>query len=69
MASSPSAPTHLSYSAIDAWLRCGKAFQLLRVIGVPEQPAYALAGGRAVHSCIEAYERQQAALTAKENTK
>lgn len=48
---------HLSWSAISDYLRCGKAFQLSRVLGLPEQPGMSRAGGRAVHVATEAYDR------------
>lgn len=54
-----SSPTgsHLSYSALKDLLSCGKQFQLARILKLPQRPGYALAGGRAVHSAIEAYNR------------
>lgn len=50
---------HLSYSAITDYATCPKQFELRRVIGLEGDPGYALAGGSAVHACIEAYERQR----------
>jgi hypothetical protein len=52
---------HLSFSAVSEWITCAKSFQLRRVIGLEGDPAYALAGGRAVHAAIEAFERHRAA--------
>lgn len=51
------AKAHLSYSALDDWLRCPKLFQLRRVLGIEGTPGYARAGGSAVHAATEAYDR------------
>lgn len=48
---------HLSFSAINQMARCGKQFQLERVLGLPESPGYAALAGRAVHAATEAYDR------------
>lgn len=58
------APAHLSYSALNDWLGCGKLFQLKRLLGLPERPAWWNIGGHAVHAASEAYDR---ALFAKHN--
>jgi hypothetical protein len=49
---------HVSYSAISDWQGCGKYFQLKRMIGLPDRPAWWNVGGHAVHSATEAYDRQ-----------
>jgi hypothetical protein len=54
----PEAKTHLSYSALSDYLRCGKLYQLKRLIGLPERPAWWNLGGHAVHSATEAFDRQ-----------
>lgn len=50
-------PKHLSYSAIDSYLRCGKAFELERVVGVPRSSAWYFVGGSTVHEVTEEYDR------------
>lgn len=50
-------PPHLSYSSLSEWLKCGKLYQLSRVLGLPERPAWWNLGGRAVHSATEAHDR------------
>lgn len=47
-----------SYSSFTAWLSCGKAWQLARLVLVKEQPAWWFAGGKAVHTATEAYDNQ-----------
>lgn len=54
----PAPPTHVSYSAINDYLSCGKYFQLKRLLGLAEKPAWWNVGGHAVHSATEAYDRQ-----------
>ncbi len=51
-------PEHFSHSQISAWIRCGKAYQLSRLIGVPERPAVYLVAGNAMHSVIERMNRE-----------
>ena len=46
--------THLSYSQLTAWTRCGKQYQLQRLQGAPEEPTVWLPAGTAVHSAFEA---------------
>lgn len=46
-------PEHFSHSQISAWLRCAKAYQLSRLVGVPERPAVYLVAGNAMHDVIE----------------
>lgn len=54
----PMIPKHRSFSQLDTWIRCGKSYQLRRVIpGVVERPGYARAGGSAVHLATEVYDR------------
>jgi hypothetical protein len=49
---------HLSYSALSDWLSCGKLYQLKRMLGLPDRPAWWNVGGHAVHSATEAFDRQ-----------
>jgi hypothetical protein len=51
-------PAHLSYSALAGYTRCGKHYQLSRVLGLPERPAWWNLGGHAVHAATEAYDRR-----------
>lgn len=46
-------PSHLSHSQVSSWLRCGKAYQLQRLQGAPEQPTVYLPAGTAIHTAIE----------------
>jgi RecB family exonuclease len=50
-------PKHLSYSALDTYLRCGKSFELERVVKVPRVPAFYFVGGSAVHDLTEEVDR------------
>lgn len=45
-------PEHISHSALNNYLRCGKAYEL-RKLGVQEKPAWWLIGGSAVHKATE----------------
>lgn len=45
-------PEHTSHSAINSYIRCGKAYQLKK-LGVEELPAWWLLGGSAVHKATE----------------
>lgn len=45
-------PAHASHSAINNYLRCGKAYELGK-LGVVEAPAWWLLGGSAVHKATE----------------
>lgn len=45
-------PGHTSHSAINSYLRCGKAYELGK-LGVEELPAWWLIGGSAVHTATE----------------
>lgn len=46
---------HRSFSAFGSWLRCGKAFQLERVLQAPSEPAWYFVGGSAFHTAAETY--------------
>ena len=61
----PSVKPHLSFSAINDAARCGKLYQLKRVLALPEAPGYAPLAGRAVHSATEAYDRMLYAETGR----
>lgn len=45
-------PKHASHSAINSYIRCGKAYELSK-LGVQEAPAWWLLGGSAVHKATE----------------
>lgn len=55
----PQPPPHSSWSGISDASRCGKLYQLKRVLGLPEDPMMAAVAGRAVHAAIEAYNRMR----------
>jgi hypothetical protein len=48
-----SKPQHYSHSQVSSWLRCGKAYELERIVRVPRAPAVYLVTGNALHSAIE----------------
>lgn len=48
---------HLSYSTLDQWLQCPKKVELAKIRKAPARPAWWFAGGSAVHSATEAYDR------------
>lgn len=52
-----SGPAYVSFSSFMQWLRCGKAWQLSRLLEVKEEPAHYFVGGSAVHAATEAYDR------------
>lgn len=54
---------HLSYSGLTSYLKCGKAYQLSKILGLPEQPFWASIGGRAVHEATEILDRKHYAET------
>lgn len=49
-------PAHASHSAINNYLRCGKAYELDK-LGVTEAPAWWLLGGSAVHKATEWWDK------------
>lgn len=51
---------HLSYSALNDLLSCGKKLELNRLVGAPKRAAMWLAGGLAVHAVTEEFDRCQA---------
>lgn len=48
---------HLSYSTLDAWFSCPKQVELRKIRKAPAVPAWWFAGGSAVHSATEEYDR------------
>lgn len=57
----PSGPVrHLSHSARETLLRCGKSFFLARIARAPKRPALWSAGGSAVHEVTEEWDRLDA---------
>lgn len=48
---------HLSWSQINSFLSCGKAYQFSRLLQYPEQPSVWLAAGSAIHTAIEQINR------------
>jgi hypothetical protein len=51
-------PVHVSYSALTTYLDCGWKYFLTKVKQVPEQPAWYLVGGSAVHYATELYDKE-----------
>lgn len=49
-------PKHTSHSAISAYTRCGKAFELRKVLKFPEPPSWYLIAGSAVHTAAQAWD-------------
>lgn len=45
---------YISYSGATTWLSCGEKYRLTRIERVPEDPAWWLAGGTAVHAAADA---------------
>lgn len=52
-------PAHVSHSQFSDWLKCGKAYELKRILGIPESPAWWNIGGKGVHSATERYDLMQ----------
>lgn len=55
----PPGPSHLSHSARETLLGCGKSYFLKYFTPAPRRPALWSAGGSAVHQVTEAYDRDQ----------
>jgi hypothetical protein len=54
-----SLPEHVSHSQLTSWAeRCQKQFQLRRIQGAPEVPAWWLVGGSTVHEVTEELDRR-----------
>ena len=53
----PMEPTiqHRSFSSFSSWVRCGKAWQLERLLHAVGEPAWWFAGGSAFHLAAEKY--------------
>jgi hypothetical protein len=51
-------PAHVSYSALTTDLDCGWKYYLTRVEKLIEQPTWYLAGGSAVHTATEMYDKE-----------
>lgn len=50
-------PDHISHSSRETLLRCAKAYFLSRIAKAPSRPALWLAGGSAVHTVTELYDK------------
>lgn len=48
--------SYLSYSQMETLLSCGEKYRLTKIVQVPEQPAWYLIGGSAVHTATETYD-------------
>jgi hypothetical protein len=64
---SPTGPPagHTSHSQLSSFLRCGKAYELQRIIGVPESAAMWLIGGSAFHEASENNDRRRYSISGK----
>lgn len=52
-------PAHASYSALRSWLTCQEKWWLTKmVLNLVSRPAFALAGGSAVHLVSERWEAE-----------
>ena len=51
-------PEHVSYSSLTTWLSCGWQYYLTRLKKVPEESAWWVFGGSAVHRATEEYDRR-----------
>lgn len=52
-------PPHVSWSSFESWLRCGKSYELSRIVRVEQRPGWAAIGGSAVHAMTEALDMAQ----------
>ena len=52
-------PSHVSYSAITTWLKCGWQYYLGRLKGVEEEPSVWLVGGSSFHRATEEWDKAQ----------
>lgn len=50
-------PRYVSYSRLSSWLSCGKRYELEKLAGVVEVPAWYFVGGSAVHQATEDFDR------------
>ena len=48
---------HVSFSQLTQYISCAKAYELKRLRGAVETPAWYLAAGKAVHATVEQYMR------------
>lgn len=49
-------PKHTSHSAISAYTRCGKSYELRKVLKFPEPPAWYLIAGTAIHTAAQQWD-------------
>lgn len=50
---------HRSFSSFTSWVKCGKAWQLERILQAPQTPAWYFIGGTTFHEVIEKYLKEQ----------
>jgi hypothetical protein len=50
-------PEHVSYSSFTTWLDCGFKYYLSRVLIESGSPSWWLAGGSAVHTASEVFDK------------
>lgn len=51
------APAHLSHSQVGTYLQCPQRYKLSRLDNVTERPAWYFAGGSAVHTVTERFDK------------
>jgi CRISPR/Cas system-associated exonuclease Cas4 (RecB family) len=56
-------PKHASHSSISAYTRCGKAYELRKVLKFPEPPAWYLIAGKAIHTATESLDEDPSGTT------
>ena len=61
-------PAHISYSAMSTYIDCGQKYYLTRLAKVKETPAWYFAGGTAVHTASEQYDKALAEGSEVPNT-
>lgn len=59
-------PKHTSHSAVSAYTRCGKAYELQKVLKFPEPPAWYLIAGQAIHAASQAWDEDPDATSPSE---
>lgn len=52
-----SLPAHVSFSSLSSYAKCPKAWQLERIVKVPQRQSWARVGGSAVHAATEQFDR------------
>ena len=56
-------PEHVSYSSFTTWLECGFKYYLSRIKNEQNSGSWWLAGGSAVHTASEVFDREYIGVT------